>query len=222
MGCAPDDDPNTATCLLYFGVEVPHATTQTATDEQRARLMRTDRIKTAVVVVDVQNDYDLTGKCAATRCAFGAAAWARGGPTRSRCERADRLQKSFILSELIPLVHSQACSFGHMACSLGLGVLPTSRRSPIASLVSCAPPSARRSFVVFGSPVVLPTSSPSAVALRWQLRPRIDRCDGRAHPDEGLDDKRKPQNAAACKLRRTGKVGRTDRQSMGTEMTSRC
>jgi hypothetical protein len=84
MGCAPDDDPNTATCLLYFGVEVPHATTQTATDEQRARLMRTDRIKTAVVVVDVQNDYDLTGKCAATRCALGAAAWARCGPTRSQ------------------------------------------------------------------------------------------------------------------------------------------
>jgi hypothetical protein len=94
MGCA-QDDANTATHLLYFGVEVPQATTQAATAEQRARLMSTDRIKTAVVVVDVQNDYDLTGECAATRCAFGAAAWARGGPTRSRCERADYGNRSY-------------------------------------------------------------------------------------------------------------------------------
>ena len=101
---------------------------------------------------------------------------------------------------------------------IGHSMLISSRRSPIASLVSCAQPSARRSFVVFGAPVVLPTSSPSAVALRWQLRPRIDRCDGRAHPDEGLDDKRKPQNAAACKLRRTG---RSNRQPTAP-LTSRC
>ena len=92
MGCAQEhgwNHANTATHLLYFGVEVPQATTQAATAEERARLMRTDRIKTVAVVVDVQNDYDLNGECAVTRCAFGAAAWARGGPTRSRCERAD-------------------------------------------------------------------------------------------------------------------------------------
>ncbi len=84
MGCAQDDDANTATHLLYFGVEVPQATTQAATAEERARLMSTDRIKTVAVVVDMQNDYDLRGECAATRCAFGAAALARGGPTRSQ------------------------------------------------------------------------------------------------------------------------------------------